>query len=111
MPAAGHLPSMETDAKSAFSSGSAAILAAFHGAPPGNMEMTSEAQPRRKHIKSAPQDAERSRQDAGAPHRSTAGGGGVVDALFARFPARAVIFIFANRRDRATLPSAVKWWS
>ena len=51
-------------------SGGAAILAAFSGVPPGNVEMTSEAQPRRKNIKSAPQDAERSRQDADAPHRS-----------------------------------------
>ena len=38
--------------------------------PPENVDMTSEAQPRRKNIKSAPQDAERSRQDADAPHRS-----------------------------------------
>ena len=41
-------------------------MAAVSGVPPGNMEMTSGKQPR-KNTKSVPQDAERSRQDAGAP--------------------------------------------
>ena len=52
--------------------GSAAILAAFSGVPPENLDPPPppEGQPR-KNMKSAPQDAERSRQDAGAPPHSS----------------------------------------